>query len=894
MRHNGDKYVNTGINLKGPRGAVGPRGLPGKDGITPHIGENGNWFIGEQDTGNKAELNTDEYVTKEELEETMGESIIGDIKLNVANIDSRLQQVEGLAELSVEGGQIGIASATDFTNRTAEGDLKIPTVGAILNGADEEPTAGSDNLVKSGGVLSAIPKIVDNVIDGGVNKTLSAEQGNILDGTLRIRKEIVFSDTLVIKGYLNPNTDIWREDSNVQSYIIPVLFEVAIRVKGGVSNNTSIAFLTDYPNHGKYMQYCDGTQRMPILANEWYYINIPQDCRFISITKKVGKYDNTPSAMYLYRNDCFSEFSPALIFENGQIASATGLNVDTDAGKYIRSDFISDKIAVVCENDYSIRVFKYNSDGTYIGRYNTDGKYDKSGTVRNIKCFATDGSYKYRLVLFKSDLSVINPTDINDNKVWGEEYPRSILFEKDVLDRIEKIEGNLPDILNEYPIDVINMEERTNYFIGSTGGWATGSTGCFVKVPVNIINPVFVILGNTNYFSKYAFLKSIGGSSPDYCDGENNRHDVNKDNSWEITDIPSDCKYVWIAIGLQQQPQTEAYVPQRCSIIEKKSLLDYIFINSINTTATDILKLEACQYNKYISLGDTIPIKNSRVSYADFISNYWDGFIDSIPNITVTKEFIIKDTSGTYDIFKYVFTPLYYDYTIFLTAGIHGNEYEGFWSLYRLISYLYFDGYKNNELREIVRRCRIICIPVVNPYGMQNGIRYNSANVDPNYNYGPDGSWGDWSSYTHTGSYPFQYNEPKAVKMVCDEYGETNILFHIDFHTDPFSPTKGNYIEADEDSTIFSTVYRLSLDEEQNIKDRFNYSVNHSDQQFIGGVWTNNAATVFRYMELLRHIPSIIVEIAINGYAQSGSANIMSAGVNWYLNSICSMFRKLK
>lgn len=28
-----------------------PFGEPGKDGITPHIGENGNWFIGEEDTG---------------------------------------------------------------------------------------------------------------------------------------------------------------------------------------------------------------------------------------------------------------------------------------------------------------------------------------------------------------------------------------------------------------------------------------------------------------------------------------------------------------------------------------------------------------------------------------------------------------------------------------------------------------------------------------------------------------------------------------------------------------------------------------------------------------------------------------------------------------------------
>jgi hypothetical protein len=33
----------------------GPRGLPGADGITPHIGVNGNWYLGETDTGVKAE-----------------------------------------------------------------------------------------------------------------------------------------------------------------------------------------------------------------------------------------------------------------------------------------------------------------------------------------------------------------------------------------------------------------------------------------------------------------------------------------------------------------------------------------------------------------------------------------------------------------------------------------------------------------------------------------------------------------------------------------------------------------------------------------------------------------------------------------------------------------------
>lgn len=51
-------------NIMGPAGADGKPGDPGKDGgpgpagadgITPHIGANGNWFIGGEDTGVKAE-----------------------------------------------------------------------------------------------------------------------------------------------------------------------------------------------------------------------------------------------------------------------------------------------------------------------------------------------------------------------------------------------------------------------------------------------------------------------------------------------------------------------------------------------------------------------------------------------------------------------------------------------------------------------------------------------------------------------------------------------------------------------------------------------------------------------------------------------------------------------
>lgn len=48
----GSNYAFTVTNgANGKDGSPGAKGDPGEDGITPHIGENGNWYIGEEDTG---------------------------------------------------------------------------------------------------------------------------------------------------------------------------------------------------------------------------------------------------------------------------------------------------------------------------------------------------------------------------------------------------------------------------------------------------------------------------------------------------------------------------------------------------------------------------------------------------------------------------------------------------------------------------------------------------------------------------------------------------------------------------------------------------------------------------------------------------------------------------
>lgn len=61
--------LHIGVQGKqGEPGVPGPRGPAGQDGITPTIGENGNWFIGDFDTGLPSRGKDGKNVTEEEIE----------------------------------------------------------------------------------------------------------------------------------------------------------------------------------------------------------------------------------------------------------------------------------------------------------------------------------------------------------------------------------------------------------------------------------------------------------------------------------------------------------------------------------------------------------------------------------------------------------------------------------------------------------------------------------------------------------------------------------------------------------------------------------------------------------------------------------------------------------
>ena len=77
----------------------------------------------------------------------------------VDGIDERLEVVEQLAQISVSGGEIGIATPSDFDNPTPEQEAKVPTVGAILGCMDIMPKFESVKPVQGNGIAMGLGEL---------------------------------------------------------------------------------------------------------------------------------------------------------------------------------------------------------------------------------------------------------------------------------------------------------------------------------------------------------------------------------------------------------------------------------------------------------------------------------------------------------------------------------------------------------------------------------------------------------------------------------------------------------------------------------------------------------------------------------------------------------------
>ncbi|AEW47852.1 zinc carboxypeptidase [Clostridium phage phi24R] len=274
---------------------------------------------------------------------------------------------------------------------------------------------------------------------------------------------------------------------------------------------------------------------------------------------------------------------------------------------------------------------------------------------------------------------------------------------------------------------------------------------------------------------------------------------------------------------------------------------------------------------------EDIPIGDNAVGYEDFINSKWEILRENHSEI-ISRNEIIKDTSNTFNIYEYIIQPKNYNKTVFLTGGVHGDEYEGFYGLYYFIKNIIENGYKYKQLRDIALNTRFIVIPVLNPYGVENKTRGTSRIDNANNNY--DVMF-NATEYEHDGEFGFSENESKAVKLIADKYnGEIDLYF--DFHTDFYDPQFGDYLIVDETSCNRKLCENLIIDEIKYLKDKYNFTTIPKPNL----VNLNRRCSSFKYMDIIRKVPSAIIEVSTGRISPIGSSESITRSLNWYTNVI--------
>jgi len=131
----------------------------------------------------------------------------------------------------------------------------------------------------------------------------------------------------------------------------------------------------------------------------------------------------------------------------------------------------------------------------------------------------------------------------------------------------------------------------------------------------------------------------------------------------------------------------------------------------------------------------------------------------------ISREWIGKDQTNTYDMWQYTFAPENYEQTLYLTACLHGPEIDGYYGLTQFLHLLCASDGTHPGLHYVREKVRLIVVPVVNVYSAAtNHERRNSAGVDLNR---------DWQAHSQAET----INVLRQIHLYKDE-----IAAIIDFH----------------------------------------------------------------------------------------------------------------
>lgn len=152
-----------------------------------------------------------------------------------------------------------------------------------------------------GQMPSGIP-IVNDLITGGANKALSAEQGVVLKGMTNSNVSIDLTVMGVILGVIVSNGNWSGSQTNHESIQVPVKPGQKYKMVANASQSSFYAFFTQvsfWVNGGTPSYSSSQSGRIELSANEDVEITIPSDTNYLYIALKNGGTNQEPQSLVL-------------------------------------------------------------------------------------------------------------------------------------------------------------------------------------------------------------------------------------------------------------------------------------------------------------------------------------------------------------------------------------------------------------------------------------------------------------------------------------------------------------------------------------------------------------------------------------------------------------------
>lgn len=179
-----------------------------------------------------------------------------------------------------------------------------------------------------------------------------------------------------------------------------------------------------------------------------------------------------------------------------------------------------------------------------------------------------------------------------------------------------------------------------------------------------------------------------------------------------------------------------------------------------------------------------------------FIDNLFEPLRLANPSY-VTRDNLGKDASGTYDVWRYYFTPSNFTKTVVVGTGIHGSEATPIIATAMIMKEVINNWDKSPQLTWIRNNVRLIVLPCQNPWGtsQQPRKRQNSNGVDLNRNF--DYKWADYvpqyntpGGHDYKGAAPFSEVESQYIRNTLQQFKDASV--YIDMHN--FGAPAADYI----------------------------------------------------------------------------------------------------